>query len=174
MYVDSAEVSKNTLMPNLLIFCVLDKPDANNRLHHCYQLMFTGDIKLAFDGMLSATVVSPTSIAVEMPACHSSFIYNFDAYKSAAVTKKKMSSGSIRSQTSVANKMLQDAKLQKVKVLVVFDNTGETLTNAVFSSTESPLGTIDPKALVVEEVTKGAKGGRDVLVPTLYCGFLVA
>jgi hypothetical protein len=170
--VDSSEVTKNTLVPGLLVFRVLDEKDSNNRLHHGYQLLYTGDMRLALAGLLTCTVVSKTAVEVVMPACSDGFLLSFNDYKQAVKSKKKMSAAVLRAHTAAANKMVQNKALQTVKILVSFEDTGEELTNAVFSDSSHPLGEVKPKAVVLANDVE--LSGKQYKTATLYAGFLIA
>lgn len=172
--VDSADVNKNALVPGLLLFRVLNERDGNSRLHHAYQLLFLGDMELALGGSLSVSMLSPTAVEVVMPACSDVFLLHFDEFQRALKAKKKMSKAALRSHTIAANKMLNDKSFQLIKVLILFDKTGEQLTNAVFSPTGDALGTVHPKAFVVEHdfVEEGKTNAHHAT--TLVAGFIMA
>jgi hypothetical protein len=170
--VDSHEVTKNTLVPGLIVVRVLDEKDKNNRLHHSYHLMYSGDVGLAVDGKLTATLIGPTAIEVVMPAFTSSFLTNFEAVKSAVREKKKVSSSSMKAFTTAANKIANNEDTQTIKVLVLFDDTGEELTNGVFSESAQRFGTIPPKAVIFEGTFD--INGTTYHETSLYCGFIVA
>ena len=78
-------MTKNCLVPGLLIFCVLDMVDEDEEFfHHGYQLLYTGNVQLALDDKLTVTVIDPTAIEVVMPAVSDAFLKNFDDYISIA------------------------------------------------------------------------------------------
>jgi hypothetical protein len=170
--VDSSEVTKNTLVPGLLVFRVLDEKDDKNRLHHGYQLLFTGDIQLALDGLLTCTIISAQEVEVVMPACSDAFVLSFNKYKQSVKAKKKMSSAVLRAHATAANKMVQNRDLQTIKILVSFENTEEELTNGVFSSSAKQFGVVKPKAVVVED--DAMVHSKGYTTSTLFAGFLIA
>jgi hypothetical protein len=172
LHVDSSDVTKNTLLPGLLVFRVLDEIDKDNRLHHGYQILFTGDIQLALDGMLTCTVVSKTDVEVVVPSTCDSFLLSFNKYKGLVKRKKKMSDAVLRAHATAANKMMQNRDLQSMKILISFKNTGEELTNSVFSASTQQTGAVQPKAVVLEDEVEF--NSTTYQTSTLYAGFLIA
>lgn len=170
--VDSSEVTKNSLVPGLLVFRVLDQADGDNRLHHGYQLLYTGDMQLALDGLLTCTVVSETTVEIVMPVCSDGFLLSFNKFKESVKSKKKMSNAVLRAHATAANKMVRNKDLQTIKILVDFEKTEEELTNAVFSPSSQRFGAVKPKAIVLEDdVVLNLKSYHTT---TLYAGFLIA
>lgn len=150
MTVDDAEVNNHCLLPGLQVFRLLDEVDENNRLHHAYQLLYSGDMELALKGNLSATVVSKTGVLLELPVCVGSFINAFPSVKKQMRSKGKTTTAAAKAQTSAVVKYNSNKEMQKFRVLVEFKGTGETLANEVFSPGSSDTGVILPKSIIVQ------------------------
>jgi hypothetical protein len=168
VYVDSEEVTKNTLVPGLTVFRVLNQQDSRDRLHHGYELVYTGDVQLAAQGSLSCTLISPTAAEVVMPACSDVFLLNFRALQRAA--EGKLTNAEMGPLPSAINKMVKNPELRKIKVLVLFDKTGEELTNGVFSGSVEQLGIVKPKTLIISDDFEEAGGAfeRTTLFVTFF------
>jgi hypothetical protein len=167
--VDSEEVTKNTLVPGLQIFRVLNQQDSAHRLYHGYQFLFTGDLQLAAKGMLNCTVVAANAVEVVMPACADIFVHNFAGFERAALGKFTLAE--MEPLPTAVSKMVKDKDLQKIKVLILFDKTGEELTNAVFSPTKEQLGAVLPKTVTVSDTFEEA--GSTFHRTTLFVSYFI-
>ena len=171
VHIDSAEVTKNCLLPMLQVFCMLDKVDADNHFHHVYQILFTGDMELAVARNLLATLVSEMAVLVEMPACVGSFINNYALVNAKMVERGKTMEAAAKAQTSAVGNYVRNKELQKFKVLMDFKKTGEKLTNEVFSPGSSNRAIL-PKSVIIQ-VLFGYKG-KAYNCTNLYVGFTIA
>lgn len=150
MYVDSSEVTKNILLPGLQVFRLLDEVDEDGRLHHTYQIVYTGDAEAGLaSGSLSATLVSPTEVAVVMPGVSGAFLYHYSDVEASLTRKLKTSSSASRAHTTAVNHYTEDPDSHRFKALVKFDKTYEELTNKVWSDPTDQFGVIHPKSILI-------------------------
>jgi hypothetical protein len=179
--VSSADVERHVVLPGLLLFRLLDEPDDKHRLHHAYQFAYQGDPQLAIvDECLGVTVISSTAVSIVMPACSDVWMKHFKDLQQKMKKNKKLTLAGKNSQTTLHNYMLHDKDLQTFKVLVLFDKTGEELTNAVFSSRDEPhaspeesrYGRVKPKAVLLSSSFEF--NGRKKECTTLYSCFTIA
>lgn len=163
----------NVLTVNLLIFRIVDFEDESGQLHNGYQILFTGDFQHVADDQVSAELVGPTSVLVTLPAVPSSFLHNHDK----TVLKIQRNNGKLLecvrvSYATAVTQMLTNTDKQFFKVLVEFDETGETFTNNLFSPESTPFGPIEPEPIKV--VRKFQWNGKDFQTTEMYVAYNVA
>jgi len=173
VYVDSAEVTKNVLLPGLQVFRLLDEIDGDRRLHHTYQLVYTGDPQAALEaGALSASLVSPTEVAVVMPSVSGAFAFHYEEVKARLQRKRKTTTAALKAHTTAVNNYTQNKSLHRFHVLVKFDKTDEELTNKVWTDNSSRFGTIQPKSVLIP--TEFIQGGQTIRSTELFVAWNVA
>ena len=147
---DSAEVNRNWLLPGLQMFRLYDEIDDNNRLWHAYQLCFIGDMAMGLTpGHLSCTVIDENKALLVMPIIPGMFVHGFKQLRRILAKKGKMTLASSKAMANAVNKYKKNKELIRYKVLIVFDRTGETITNAAFSKKKELTGTVSPKTAIV-------------------------
>ena len=177
-HITDSEVKHNALVPTMQLFCLLDEPDPQNanketkRLHHGYQFLYTGDPELAIDGHVSVTLLDDTDVEFEVPATVGSFAKHYDDARQQIQRKKKLSKASYNAQSTGVTHYMNDPLLLKLKYLVKFEQTGETLSNSVFDVNAEQFGAVRPKTAIV--TGKFTNGGIVYPTATLYAQFSIA
>lgn len=172
-YVDSSEVAVNVVATNLMIFRLVDYQDSKKRLHNGYQILYTGDLKAATDGLLTATLVDDTTIVVSMPAVPNSVLSRWQEVNR-AFEVKGYGTGSVKnSQTTGISKLANNPELQQVHIQIKFDKTGETITNEVFSPHSIPFGAIAPQVTPFQSTVQYGSDSKVYATTDLFVAFNV-
>lgn len=152
---DCAEVCKNCLLPNLSVFRVYDEIDGDNRLHHSYQLQYTGDMETGLEqDLLRAEVITPTKVVVVVPVSSAVLLNHYDSLKAQMVRQGKVTSAAAKSHSTGVTNYNSDKALKKFRLLISFEKTGETLTNEVWTPRSGQLGVIKPKSTLFNRTVK--------------------
>lgn len=159
------------------IFRLLDVPNPRDgkespRLHHGYQLLFTGDPQLAIDGHVSVSLVSATEIEFEVPSTVAAFAVNYKAASKQLKRKKKLSKLAFKAHSTAADQYDEDPSLLKLKYRVDIGKMGETLTNGVFDASGKTYGVVRPQTAIVED--KFEFKGKEYPTMHLFAQFNIA
>ena len=170
--ISDPEVSKNVLVPpTLQLFRLVDHRDEKDHLHHGYQILYTGDPEMALDGNMTVTLTGDTTVEVEMPATVASFAKDYEQTKRQLKNKNKTTKAASKAHASAVGNYADDNELLKVKFLLEFRGTGETLTNAVFSGPKQ-FGPVRPKTCFVTRSI--IFNGEEYPTTDLYAAFNIA
>lgn len=170
--IEDSEIPENAILPTLQIFRLYDVPDEKHRLHHGYQILFNGDPRMAIEGHVTCKLISATEVVVELPGPPSSFTHNFQATSAMLQRKKKTTHAALLAHASAVGRYQEDTSLMKLKYLLKFDKTGETLTNSVYSPGKPRFGAIHPKSTFVS--SSFTHNGKTYSTTEIYAAFNIA
>ena len=173
VYIDSAEVTRNYILPGLQIFRLHNEKDDKEQLHHGYQILYVGDLEMGvIAGNLKCEVMSPTEIAVTIPAVPGVMVNAFSYFNRILHSKGKTSKPAKQAQATAVMAYKKDKTLALVKVLLRFERTGETITNRTWSNTKDHTGVVKPKVCKMPHQT--SYKGKAIDVTYLVVGWNIA
>lgn len=162
----------NAVLPTLQLFRLVDVKDDNDHLHHGYQFLFTGDPEMALKGHLSCTITGDSTVELTIPGPAASFVNNYKETVDELKRKKKILQPACNAHATAIGRYQEYKDLVRCKYLFKFDNTGEKLTNAVFSSGGQRFGPVQPTTALI--VRAFEFGGKAYPTTDLYAAFNIA
>lgn len=149
--VTSSECEDPRILSGLTIHRILDHVDtANNQRHHGYEIRTSGDVRDVLMGLLKAELLDGTDIKVTLPAGEAhAFVYSYAKLRTEMAQQGTSNEACARAHiTDGATLRSEEYKTQEVIIRI---ETGEELTNAIFTPSRSPYGEIEPALTTLVE-----------------------
>jgi hypothetical protein len=140
--INSSEVPKSELLPNLLVFRLLDDIDHKEQWHHGYEIVVIGGLRSTAEGNYKVTLLNEYEVEVCMPTTSSSFLHEYDVLQVALKQWDNHNDAAERAHISCMSGLLHDSDRSSLKILIRFA-TGEQLTNAFYTPDAVPFGEVN-------------------------------